>query len=127
MEPPKSVYDINMCICSVSVHLLEVGGVESIPNFHQIFKEVHDLKWIQLLMKNLFSFFLKKVLFIYLFILATLHSMQDLSSQTRDITCAPCNESEESQPLDHQVSPQSLFLMTQWWTFSKLEDNFIFF
>ena len=82
MEPPKSVYDINMCICSVSVHLLEVGGVESIPNFHQIFKEVHDLKWIQLLMKNLFSFFFKKS-FIYLFIYFG-HTAQHAGSQFPD-------------------------------------------
>ena len=37
--------------------------------------------------------------------LAALHGMWDLSSLTRDRTCAPCIGSAESQLLDHQGSP----------------------
>ena len=36
--------------------------------------------------------------------------MQDLSSQTRDWTHAPCSGSAESYPLDHQGNPQNLFV-----------------
>ena len=38
-------------------------------------------------------------------VLATPCSMWNLSSLTRDRICAPCNESSESYPLDHQGSP----------------------
>ena len=41
-----------------------------------------------------------------LFCLATLHGMGDLSSLTRDRTCAPCFASTESQSLDNQQVPQ---------------------
>ena len=41
----------------------------------------------------------------FVFFLAMLHGMQDLSSPTRDQTHAPCIGSTESQPLDHQGSP----------------------
>ena len=39
------------------------------------------------------------------FFLALTCNMQNLSSLTRDWTCAPCGGSIESQPLDHQGSP----------------------
>ena len=39
------------------------------------------------------------------FFLALTCNMQNLSSLTRDWTCAPCGGSVESQPLDHQGSP----------------------
>ena len=39
------------------------------------------------------------------FFLASLHSMRNLSSPTRDWTHAPCIGSPESQPLDHQGIP----------------------
>ena len=39
------------------------------------------------------------------FFLALTCNMQNLSSLTRNWTCAPCGGSIESQPLDHQGSP----------------------
>ena len=51
-----------------------------------------------------FSFFF---LFQYTYILATLWSMLDLSSLTRDQTLVLCFGSLESSPLDHQGSPLS--------------------
>ena len=49
---------------------------------------------------------------IYSFIyLAGLHSMQDLSSLTRDQTRSLCSGSMESQPLDHQGSVRRLDCM----------------
>ena len=39
------------------------------------------------------------------FLFAALQGMQDLSSLTRDQTCAPCSGSVESQPLNHQGNP----------------------
>ena len=41
------------------------------------------------------SFFLKKNYLSIIIFLATLHGMQDLSSLTRDRTCAPCTGSME--------------------------------
>ena len=41
----------------------------------------------------------------FLFILATPHSMWDLSSQTMDQTWTPCSRSVESKPLDLQGVP----------------------
>ena len=38
--------------------------------------------------------------------------LQDLNSSTRDLTHTPCNESLESQPLDHEEIP--LFLLFKW-------------
>ena len=47
----------------------------------------------------------------FFFFLAVPHSMQDLSSLTRNGTCAPCcHGSAESKPLDFQGSPRSPFL-----------------
>ena len=48
-----------------------------------------------------------KTLCIYL--LAVLQGVQDLSSLTRDGTCAPCSRSTESQPLHHQAIPRSFY------------------
>ena len=47
--------------------------------------------------------------FFVFFFSATLHSMQDLSSLTRDRTHTPCIDSVESQALDHQRSHYSTF------------------
>ena len=44
----------------------------------------------------------------YFFFLAMPHGMWDLSSPTRDRTCAPCSGSMKSQPLDGQGSPTSV-------------------
>ena len=44
-------------------------------------------------------------IYIYIFFLAAPHSMQDLSSPTKDQTSTPCSGSAESQPLDQQGSP----------------------
>ena len=38
--------------------------------------------------------------------LGSLDGMQDLNSQTRDQTLAPCSGSAESQSLDYWASPQ---------------------
>ena len=54
--------------------------------------------------KNFFSFLL------FFFFFATLHSMWDLSSLTRDWTRAPCTGSAESEPLDRPGSPLPFFL-----------------
>ena len=40
-----------------------------------------------------------------LFVWPKLHGMRDLSSPTRDWTCAPCIGSMETSPLDHQGLP----------------------
>ena len=42
---------------------------------------------------------------IFCFVLATLHSMRDLSSPTRDQICTPCIGSTKFQPLDFHGSP----------------------
>ena len=43
-------------------------------------------------------------------LLAAPRSMQDLSSPTRDGTCAPCSGSSESKPLDRQgIRAQYIF------------------
>ena len=42
---------------------------------------------------------------IFCFVLATLHSMWDLSSPTRDQICTPCIGSTKPQPLDCHGSP----------------------
>ena len=44
-------------------------------------------------------------IYIFFFFLAAPHSMQDLSSPTKDQTSTPCSGSAESQPLDQQGSP----------------------
>ena len=49
------------------------------------------------------------VCFFCFFFSATLHSMQDLSSLTRDRTHTPCIDSAESQALDHQRSHYRTF------------------
>ena len=46
------------------------------------------------------------------FFLVTLHSMKDLSSLTREWTCAPCIGSKESQPLDHHGSLSRVLFIT---------------
>ena len=43
------------------------------------------------------------------FFSAALHGVWDLSSPTRDQTRIPCIGSAESQPLDHQGSPDARF------------------
>ena len=45
--------------------------------------------------------------FFFSFSFGTPYSMENLSSLTRDRTCAPCIGSGESELLDHQVSPRS--------------------
>ena len=50
------------------------------------------------------------------FVLASLHSLQDLSFLTRDQTQAPCSESVESETLDHQEIP---LCFLNWIDFTK--------
>ena len=59
--------------------------------------------------------------FLFFKFLATSHGMWDLSSLTRDQTCAPCSGSAESEPLDRQGSPTVLSLKG-WWGPSLLES-----
>ena len=47
--------------------------------------------------------------FFFSFFLVALHGMWDLSFLTRDQICAPCIGSVESEPLDYQESPISLY------------------
>ena len=48
--------------------------------------------------------------FLSFFFFAVLHGVWDLSSLTRDGTCAPCSGSTESQPLDHQGRLGAIFV-----------------
>ena len=43
-----------------------------------------------------------------------LHSIQDLTSWTRNQTCAVCTGSVASYPLDHQGSPSLLLIISFW-------------
>ena len=47
---------------------------------------------------------------LFFFFFATPHRMQDLRSPTRDQTCALCNGSADSLPLDCQGSPNAFLL-----------------
>ena len=56
--------------------------------------------------------------------LAMPHDMWDLSSLTRDQTCAPCIGSADSKPLDDQGSPSSCIL--EWQIIDLSEGNIYF-
>ena len=49
-----------------------------------------------------------RVIIVLLFYFATLYGMRNLSSPTRDWTCAPCSGSMESWPLDYQGGPRPM-------------------
>ena len=50
----------------------------------------------------------------FFFFLVSPRGMQDLSSLTRDWTCAPCSGSVASSPLEHQGSPLGQMFLQRW-------------
>ena len=54
---------------------------------------------------GIFKKIIPLVFFLFVYLLAVLHNLQDLSSMTKDWICILSNESAESQPLDHQGIP----------------------
>ena len=59
-----------------------------------------------------FLFFLIfKYFKIYIYFLAALQGLRDLSSPTRDRTHAPCSGSAESKPMDGQGIPHNPFCL----------------
>ena len=59
----------------------------------------------------------------FVFSLAVPRGMWDLSSPTRDRTHTPCLGSVESQPLDHQGSPLSVFYSARKEMIKKTQKN----
>ena len=62
--------------------------------------------------------FLMSCFKMYLFIQATLHGIWDLHCSTREQSLAPCIESEESYPLDHQGIPYQFVFKAMFVTYN---------
>ena len=60
---------------------------------------------------GIFKKIIPLVFFLFVYLLAVLHNLQDLSSMTKDWICILSNESAESQPLDHQGIPTRDFFL----------------
>ena len=74
-------------------------------NFIMILKKFDWIQSTHIIISNVnVTFVTQKVGHDWTTQLSWTDSMWDLSYPTRDWTCAPCIESEESQPLDHQGS-----------------------